>query len=187
MIGKPFEVWGVYALSLSLAIHIYVYIYIHIYIYTYIYVHTYIYTYIYIYIHIYIYVYLCKYAHIYIYIHTTTIWQHFAYGTSIPETPRKIPVSDVASWESPGSNVGPWWGTSSKSLPYVIPGRSTYTQYSKTLVPKAIKGMVFQARVLKCWVLGPSGIEVFTIPKPHTPEWKLKDVQKCPFNAPFGG
>ena len=31
------------------------------------------------------------------------------------------------------------------------------TQYLRILVPKAIKGMVFGTRVLKCWVLGPSG------------------------------
>ena len=31
------------------------------------------------------------------------------------------------------------------------------TQYSRTLVPKASKGMVFGTRVLKYWVLGPSG------------------------------
>ena len=32
------------------------------------------------------------------------------------------------------------------------------TQYSRTLVPKAIKGMVFGTRVLTYWALGPSGI-----------------------------
>ena len=32
------------------------------------------------------------------------------------------------------------------------------TQYLRTLVPKAIKGMVFGTRVLKYWVLGPSGV-----------------------------
>ena len=33
------------------------------------------------------------------------------------------------------------------------------TQYLRTLVPKAIKGMVFGTRVLTYWVLGPSGSE----------------------------
>ena len=32
------------------------------------------------------------------------------------------------------------------------------TQHLRTLVPKTIKGMVFGARVLKSWVLGPSGV-----------------------------
>ena len=32
------------------------------------------------------------------------------------------------------------------------------TQYLKTLIPTAIKGMVFGTRVLKHWVLGPSGV-----------------------------
>ena len=38
------------------------------------------------------------------------------------------------------------------------------TQYLRTLVPKANKGMVFGTRVLQYWVLGPSG---FNIPKLH--------------------
>ena len=32
------------------------------------------------------------------------------------------------------------------------------TQYLRTLVPKAIKGMAFGKRILKYWVLGPSGL-----------------------------
>ena len=32
------------------------------------------------------------------------------------------------------------------------------TQYLRTLVPKAINGMVFGTRVLNYWVLGPSGL-----------------------------
>ena len=31
------------------------------------------------------------------------------------------------------------------------------TQYSRTLVPNTFKGMVFGTRVLKYWLLGPSG------------------------------
>ena len=31
------------------------------------------------------------------------------------------------------------------------------TQYLRTLVPEAINGMVFGARVLNYWLLGPSG------------------------------
>ena len=38
---------------------------------------------------------------------------------------------------------------------YNLEGPST--QYLRTLVPKAIEGMVFGIRVLKYWVLGPSG------------------------------
>ena len=33
------------------------------------------------------------------------------------------------------------------------------TQYLRSLVPNTIKGMVFATRVLKYWVLGPSGSE----------------------------
>ena len=32
------------------------------------------------------------------------------------------------------------------------------TQYLRTLVPKAMKGMAFGTRVLKYWVLGPFGL-----------------------------
>ena len=51
----------------------------------------------------------------------------------------------------------------------VVPGQLVYiigapfwplgpsTQYLRTLVPKTLMGMVFGTRVLKCWVLGPSG------------------------------
>ena len=40
-------------------------------------------------------------------------------------------------------------------MPGIPEGPST--QYLRTLVPKAIKGRVFGTRVLKYWVLGPSG------------------------------
>ena len=33
------------------------------------------------------------------------------------------------------------------------------TQYLRTLVPKATEGMFFGTRVLKYWVLGPSGLD----------------------------
>ena len=32
------------------------------------------------------------------------------------------------------------------------------TQYLRTLIPKIIKSMVFGARNLKYWILGPSGL-----------------------------
>ena len=35
------------------------------------------------------------------------------------------------------------------------------TQHLRTLVPKAIDGMVFGTRVLKYWVLGPSGNMIY--------------------------
>ena len=34
------------------------------------------------------------------------------------------------------------------------------TQYSRSLVPKAIPSMAFRTRVLKYWVLGPSGFQI---------------------------
>ena len=44
----------------------------------------------------------------------------------------------------------------SRSWVYYLEGPST--QHLRTLVPKAINGMVFGTRVLKHWVLGPSGL-----------------------------
>ena len=42
----------------------------------------------------------------------------------------------------------------------IVPRGSKHPKYLRTLVPKAIKGMVFGARVLKDWVLGLSGFEL---------------------------
>ena len=35
------------------------------------------------------------------------------------------------------------------------------TQHLRSLVPKAIKGMVFGTKDVKNWVLGPAGVESF--------------------------
>ena len=55
------------------------------------------------------------------------------------------------------------------------------THYSRTLVPKATWGMVFGTRVLKYWVLGPSGKDerLFNSRQPELP-WSTKPVPEDP-------
>ena len=62
---------------------------------------------------------------------------------------------------------------STSSWPNEASGRSVVsipegpsTQYVRTLVPKAMKRMVFGTRVLKYWVLGSSGYGIVSLREP---------------------
>ena len=59
---------------------------------------------------------------------------------------------------------------------FVLP-KGPSTQYSRTLVPKAMPFMVFGTRVLKYWVLGPSGTCYFRSKGPKYPKIKYQEAQ----------
>ena len=48
------------------------------------------------------------------------------------------------------------WGLVPTAIPLMVP-EGPSAQYLRLLVPETILGMVFGTRVLKHWVLGPSG------------------------------
>ena len=118
---------------------------------------------------VYTYIHICVY--IYIHIYTYTYMYMFKYCRTYFGTPwsPQLGPSHVGRLRGPGARPAPVPHAHAQWRPQKVTrhgrlGRGQLsspegpsTQYLRPLVPNTIKSMVFGTRVLKCWVLGPSG------------------------------
>ena len=130
---------------LCACVHVYVKILLYMYMYVYMYTHAHLYRYI-MYVHN-----MCVYINKYICICRSRFRYAVAKQTANPSNPTSTSNLGLQDqrMQTTRRTVAPTW-----NAPHPV---GPTTQYFRTLVPKTIKGMVSRTRVLKCWVLGPSG------------------------------